>query len=620
MHTDLRAAVDRAIDKGDKNLALAGLHRLMSEAPSIANAQFVLDRASAVSDSGSRLRLRVAILRSCTVEPVVPMLRAAALLHGVNVDVWVGGFNSYAQELLDPDSGLDGFQPDVVILAVQTRDLVPQLWNTSEPIEASAGQALVNRTIRDIRDWIDAFRSRSHAHVVVQNFEVPDATALGILDSQSSTGQRGLVKELNSVLVGVANESTGVHVLDYDGLIARHGRRRWRDERKWLMARMPVAAECLMPLAQEYLRYLLPLAGRTAKALVVDLDNTLWGGVVGEDGADGIQVGPEYPGAGFQELQKAILAVRARGIVLAIASKNNSAEALEVLDRHPGMLLRSGDFASTRINWNEKAESLKEIAAELNIGVDSLAFLDDSSIERERIRLELPQVTVVELPADSMLYAQALLDCPELERLSLTDEDRARGRLYEEQRRRSELQQGSASLEGFLHSLEIEMEMREMDPDSLPRVSQLTQKTNQFNLTTRRYSEQELHALAADPSARVYQVRVRDRFGDNGIVGVAITRSADGFRAIDSFLLSCRVIGRTLETAMLAQIASDALDEGTLRLRGWFLSTRKNAPASEFYASHGFTLLESGDGASHWELDLEAHRPRCPEWIVCNSN
>jgi FkbH-like protein len=360
---------------------------------------------------------------------------------------------------------------------------------------------------------------------------------------------------------------------------------------------------------------LLPLSGRVAKALVVDLDNTLWGGVVGEDGLDGIQVGPEYPGAAYLALQRAIQALRHRGVLLAVASKNNPDEALDALDRHPGMLLRSGDFAALRINWNDKARSLREIAEELNIGVDSLAFLDDNPAEREQVRLELPEVTVVELPSDPMGYARALADCPVFERLSLTREDQQRGRLYEDQRQRADLQRASASLEDFLRSLEMEMSMGPVEPASVRRVAQLTQKTNQFNLTTRRYSEQEIDALASDPGARVYQVQVRDRFGDNGLVGVAITRRGADAWEIDTLLLSCRVIGRAVESAMLARLSDDARAAGATRLCGWFLPTAKNAPASDFYPSHGFSLLESSDGATRWEAGLGADRPRCPEWI-----
>jgi FkbH-like protein len=615
MHGDLHTAVDEAIERGNDSRALALLDQLLREMPTIANAQFVDYRLRAVPAAKPRVSIRLAILRSFTFEPVLPLLKAAALIHGLQLEIWLGGFNTYAQEMLDPESDLYKFEPDAVLLAVQARDVVPELWDCDKELDRTAAAASVERVLLGIREWIGTFRSHSKGHLVVQDFELPDAPSSGILDAQSSHGQTHNLQEINRRLRELSAEWYGVHVLNYDGLTARFGKRRWHDERKWLTARMPVAADCLMPLAQEYLRFLLPLAGVSAKVLVVDLDNTLWGGVLAEDGVQSLQVGTEYPGALYANLQRAILAVRRRGVLLAIASKNNESDALEALERHPGMLLRGRDFAAHRINWNDKAQSLREIATELNVGLDSLAFLDDSPIERDRIRLALPEVAVIELSADPTLWARSLRDCPLFERLSLSAEDRERDHLYSAQRQRTDLERRTASLDDFLRSLEMQMEMRELSPEAVTRVAQLTQKTNQFNLTTRRYSEQEIAGLAADASARVYQVRVRDRFGDNGIVGVAITRDLGGAWEIDTLLLSCRVIGRTIEKAILARIADDAATAGVNRLRGWFLATKKNQPSSSFYSDNSFSRVEWGDGASLWELDLRASRPVRPDWI-----
>lgn len=615
MPEDPRCAIDIAIERRDWARALALVERHFHESPSIGGAQFTIDRIRRIEDPRARTPMRLAILRSFTIEPVLPLLRAAGLLRGLDLEFWTGGFNTYAQDLLDPASGLLAFEPDAVLLAVQTRDLVPEIWDGFAELPPGAASDIVEDAAQRLGSWIEAFRSRANAHVVVQGLELPDAPTAGVLDAQSPGGQGEVVAELNRRLTALAARLPDVHVLDYDGLVARHGRRRWHDERKWLAARMPVSADCLAPLAEEYLRVLMPLAGRVAKVLVVDLDGTLWGGVVGEEGIEGIRIGSEYPDAAYPALQRAIRALRRRGVLLAVASKNDEDEALAALDRHPAMLLRSTDFAALRINWNDKAQSLCEIADELNVGLDSIAFLDDNPAERERVRLELPEVTVVELPPDPMQYARTLLDCPVFERLSLTDEDRRRGRLYADQRRRAELQRTAASLQDFLMSLEMQMAMGPAEPASLPRVAQLTQKTNQFNLTSHRYGEQQVRALAADPCARVYQVRLRDRFGDSGLVGVAITREAGQAWEIDTLLLSCRVIGRTIETAMLSRLSDDARASGVGRLWGWFLPTRKNAPASDFYPSNGFSQVESSDGARRWELDLRAGGPRRPEWI-----
>ena len=341
MPEDLRPAVDAAIERREWGRALALLERHLRDVPSIGGARFALGRLRAMEDPRERRRMRLAIVRSFTVEPVVPLLQAAALLRRLDLEVWVGGFNAYAQELLDPGGELDAFRPDVVLVAVQARDLVADLWDRFGELQPAAVEAAVGDAVDRLAGWIGAFRARSDAHVVLHSLELPDAPAGGLLDAQSPCGQAEAIREINRRLVALAGQLPGLVVLDYDALVARHGRRRWHDEHKWLTARMPVAADCLMPLAEAYLRALLPLAGLGAKVLVTDLDNTLWGGVLGEDGVDGIQVGQEHPGAAHLALQRALLALRRRGILLAIASKKDEDDAVATLDRHPAMLLRS---------------------------------------------------------------------------------------------------------------------------------------------------------------------------------------------------------------------------------------------------------------------------------------
>jgi len=364
------------------------------------------------------------------------------------------------------------------------------------------------------------------------------------------------------------------------------------------------------------MRLLAPLTGRIAKALVVDLDNTLWGGVIGEEGFNGIQLGPEYPGAAYVMLQRAILDLHRRGVILAVCSKNNAAEAMEAIQNHPHMLLRPEHFAAFRINWQDKASNLREIAAELNIGVDSLAFLDDNPSEREWIRTQLPAVSVIDLPDDVLGYAAALRECPIFERVTLLEEDRERGRHYTEQRLRGELQQSANSLEEFYTALRMVVRIGPATDVDCARVAQLTQKTNQFNLTTRRYSEPQIRAMMEDPAWRLYALRASDRFGDSGLVGVALVRRNAVDWEIDTLLVSCRVIGRTIETALLAFLCDAARRDGAARVCGWYFPTKKNAPAKDFYSSHGFTGAAEADAGSFWELDLlGGKRVATPAWI-----
>src|SRR5262245_32266126 len=566
------------------------------------------------------IQRRLAVLRSFTVEPVIPMLRAAAFVNGIDLNIQVGQFNAYVQEVLDQHSSLYNFAPDIVILAVQTRDLVPELWTRYTELTAPDVQEITDRVPTEFDHWIKTFRSHSNAHLILHTLETPHFPSQGVLDSQLSTRQVAAIQKINEEIQRLAAGHTGVYILDYDALIARHGRNRWHDERKWLTARMPIAADHLKDLVVEWLRFIHPIVGKTCKALVTDLDNTLWGGIIGEDGMEGISLGGEYPGAAFQAVQRVMLDLYQRGILLAICSKNNLSDAMEALEKHPGMLLKPEHLATWRINWSDKAVSLREIATELNIGVDSLAFLDDNPVERERIRFDLPEVTVLDLPDDAMEFARVLREAPVFERLTLSDEDKERGRYYAEQRQRLELERSASSLEDFFRSLRQEIEISSVTPATLTRVAQLTQKTNQFNLTTRRYSEQQIAKLANNPAWGVYTIRVKDRLGENGLVGVVITHDSEEFTEIDTFLLSCRVVGRTVETAILSFLIKESRVKGQMKLQGWFMPTKKNDLAKDFYAQHKFNAIEKNGCGTLWSLDLDQNDIVYPEWIQVTVN
>jgi FkbH-like protein len=329
---------------------------------------------------------------------------------------------------------------------------------------------------------------------------------------------------------------------------------------------------------------------------------------------NGIQLGREYPGAGYRALQRVLLDLHNRGILLAICSKNNEEEALAALN-HPEMLLRPEHFAAIYANWNAKHENLQHIANELNVGLDSLVFVDDNPAERQSIRLALPEVTVIDLPSDPMGYAKAVRECPLFERVTSSAEDRERSRYYVEQRQRRDVGKQMSSLEDFYRSLEQKVEIAPLSKDNLSRIAELIKKTNQFNLTTMRHSEAQIAAFGDDPNYDVYAVKVADRFGDNGLVGVCVTRRAGDASEIETFLLSCRVIGRTVETAILAFLAEEARARGLRRLDGWFRPTRKNKPAESVYPAHNFELREQTDAGSQWALDLSRATVECPPWI-----
>jgi FkbH-like protein len=611
---ELREQVEGCLAEGRWAQAHVRLGDFWRKEGRAAAANYVLSCYEKMKGHLSLVPTRIFFLRSMTVEPLVPILRSAALVEGIDATVQVGQFNSYAQEILDPASALYSFDPNIVVLAVQTRDIAPEIWDSYADLSEADAQAAVDCVIQAFAGWVRTFRERSNASVVIHNLEKP-AASLGVLETQRKAGQLAAIDQINAGLRSICSEHRGVHVLDYDALAAQHGRARWHDEGKWLMVRMPFAPDSMLPMVSAWLKFIHPLTGVICKVLAVDLDNTLWGGVLGEDGVDGLKLGVEYPGALYRGFQRAILDLYQRGVLLAVCSKNNHEEAMAALRNHPGMLLKPEHFAAFRINWQDKAQNLREIAAELNLGIDSVAFFDDNPVERELVRSEVPEVKVIAVPDHVRGYTQALRDCPFFERLTLLAEDHAKSKQYHDQRKRSELAQTTGSLEDFFRSLDQEVVIANVTPDSIARVAQLTQKTNQYNVTTRRYTEQQIAEFVSRPDCGVYSVGVKDRFGDNGIVGVLITRTEEDICEIDTFLLSCRVIGRTIETAMLGFLTDASKGRGANLLQGWFIPTKKNAPVKDLYSSHKFRPIASKNDATLWSLNLGEASIPFPEWI-----
>jgi FkbH-like protein len=615
---EFKQVVDTALADGDLAAAELALERLWRRHPGPANATFVLSRRAQLPPA--RTGARVALLRSCTVEPLVPILRAGAAVRGLDLDVEVGGYNTFAQELLDPASPVyTSWAPDVVIVIAPTRDVAPELWDGSVALEPERGREVADRVVSQFVGLASRFRNASAATLLVHGLDLPPVPALGIADSGLAGGQADTVRSVNERLATALGEIPGVHLMDYDGVVASTGRSSWYDERRMASVRMPFSTQSMVPLVDLWLRYLHPISGRVAKALVCDLDNTLWGGVVGEDGLDGLRLGADAAGIGYARLQRAILDVQRRGVLLGIASKNNPADVDEVFDRHPGMVLRREHFSASRVSWDDKASSLRSIATELNIGLDSIAFIDDNPSECALIRQALPEVIVIELDEPPAPGGNVIEGNPLFERLALSEEDRRRTDLYRQQHERAESAASVTSLDEYLESLGTWVEVAPMAPADLVRTAQLTQKTNQFNVTTRRYSEQEVLELADGDDGRVYVVRAGDRFGDHGTVGVAIVRVDAQRWNIDTLLLSCRVIGRGVETAMLATLCDEARRAGASEIVGTFIPTAKNAPASEVFAVNGFVRTADRDEGSDWVLDLDGSTVESPPWITLNT-
>jgi FkbH-like protein len=613
MQTDertLRAELLAALDAGDLPRSFLRSEALRAAAPA-AHARFLRRELARPERASLPLRpLRIALLSSFSTEFLHDPLCAAAFHDGIRLEIYQAGFATHRQEILDPASGLYAFRPDVLVLAVEGRSWLPGLYSG---FLASDTAPAIDAAAAEVRTLLETLRSRSDATVLVFNAAPPVWAELGVLDATVERGQRAATAAWNDRLRDACRAVKGAYVVDYAALVARHGWRNWYDDRMALYASAPVAAPMLPALADELAKFLRALAGRARKCLVVDLDNTLWGGVLGEDGVNGIRLGPQYPGNAYVALQEAILALRRRGVILAIASKNNPADVDEVFARHPAMVLRREHFAAAEIHWNPKGGSIAAIAQRLNIGLDHIAFLDDNPVECEHVRSTFPMVAVIQVPERPEEAVRALLERGLFDTLSFSDEDRRRGALYEQRDAAEALRASSASVEEFYGSLDMEVLFAPVQAENLERSAQLTQKTNQFNATTLRYTEAQVAERAADPSWACTTVRVKDRFGDNGIVGLSMARAEGGDLVIDTFLLSCRVIGRTIETAMLARLCEDARRLGAGGLRGRIVPTAKNAPARDLYERHGFA--RAAEGADEWRLDLARGAIAYPPWL-----
>ncbi|TME51075.1 MAG: HAD-IIIC family phosphatase [Chloroflexi bacterium] len=609
------------MDNVDTEETLDHYLRLIRDDRSARTALMVAPRLAALqqgSPPDPHAELRFALLGSGTLDQLRDCLAVGCYRDGWRPRIHLSGFDQYAQEMLVPASALYRFDPQVLILAVHPRQLFPVLHEYPFEITVSEREMAIEAGLDTVRQLLTAFRRQSQAVVILHNMVQPQHPALGIADWRDPFGQRAIFNEINMRMARLArDEFLGVHILDADAVQARCGKSRATDVRLWLAARLPWSETMLQELTTEHMRYLGAAFGRARKCLVLDLDGTLWGGVVGEDGVEGLKLGADAPGNAYVMFQREILRLWNRGVLLAICSKNDPDQAMAAF-RHPAMVLRESHFAAQRINWEPKPSNLRQIAAELDLGLDSMVFLDDNPVERAAVRAALPQVLCPDLPTDPAYYRQALVELSAFDTLAVTEEDLRRNAAYTARthRRRLEADNSDGSVESYLSKLETRVEITAASAGVLPRLAQLTQKTNQFNLTTRRYTETEIRALQSD-GAIVSALRVVDRFGDNGIVGlaIAVARSHDTWE-LDVLLLSCRVIGRDVESGLLSHVASAVRARGGARIQGWFLPTERNGPARDCYARHGFRLhTATTDGGELWEIGLETNPITVPSWI-----
>ncbi len=608
------------LDRGESAGAARSLRRIVDASEHFAHWQASASLLAKI-DTGTlpdcKRTARVAVLGSYTTTQYVPMLRLAGLRFGVAIDTYECAFGQYRQEILNPVSGLYAFQPDIIVIATHAGELaLPGFAH-------DASHAIEEELSRWTSLW-SAISSRTAARVIQHNFVRPLENPFGHLSTHLAGSRQSLIGALNVELARTAAGDEGrgnVSMLDCDALASRLGKQRWFDDRYWHLAKQAVSLEVLPVLAKHTTAVIAASMGLTKKCLVLDLDNTLWGGVIGEDGLAGIKLGAGVEGEAFVAFQRLIKSLGERGVILAVCSKNNEADALAPFESHPDMALKHDDFAMFVANWRPKPENLRSIARTLNIGVDSLVFVDDNPAEREVVRQQLPQVDVITLPADPTGYVRALGDYLGFETISFTAEDASKTMQYRARAEAASLQANAASLEEYYASLEMTAEVRPLDEMHLPRIEQLIGKTNQFNLTTRRHGMQQLRRFVHDPNCVHLYLKLRDRFADHGLVALMIAIRRGDALEIDTWLMSCRVIGRTVENAMLHELCLAAQARGCRVIRGTYIPTAKNEMVRDVFGRYGFEMIgRAEDGQTTlWEYDLARLGPVVNDYIALDN-
>jgi len=549
------------------------------------------------------VKVRVAILGGATTDVLKKFLHLFLLRDRIEAIFYESEYNRFYEDVLVDNSALRAFSPQFVVIHTSSRNLegMPPLGVSTEEAESRARIEVG----RFVAMW-DRLATDFSCTVIQNNFDPPAQSGASHLATVLPGGTQSYIARLNAALASAAHARRGVLIHDIALLSATLGLDRWHSPEHWYAFKLATSLDGAIASAHSTSRLIGASLGKTRKCLVLDLDNTLWGGVIGDDGLSGLKLGKDSTqGEAYGDFQRYCLELKQRGILLAVASKNDDANAKEGFS-HPDSVLKLEDFSAFVANWGTKDESLRTIAHELNIGLDSLVFIDDNPAERALVREQLPEVAVPEIGTNVALYPSFIERGGYFERSSLSQEDLDRAGYYAANRQRETESAGFASYSEYLESLQMRAEIAPFSETYLERITQLANKTNQFNLTTRRFSIAEIRELAASPRHVTLYGRLADRFGDNGLVSLLIAERKDDELHIDTWLMSCRVLKRDFELAMFDTLVARARELGVNSVVGYYFKTAKNDMVSEHFANLGFTLVESASDGSRslWRFDL----------------
>lgn len=565
--------------------------------------------------------IKVAFLSNHTIDLLPNYLSLYSALENIKLDSYVGPYNQYFQEFLTESSGLMRFDADVIYLDLSVTYLSPKINYNFLQLDDTEKENELNFVADSILKLADLAKEKTNATLLVANFVQPSYSKAGIADFQLGYGEVEWYARLNLKLIEMFRDDTRVFVVDKNNVLSRTGKLASSTPKMRYIAKMELNENALPELSSELIRYLKAVKGMAKKCLVLDLDNTLWGGVVGEDGVDGLKIGKGYPeGEVFYDLQSYYQSLKQRGVILAIASKNNAKDAEDVFHEKQDMPLSLDDFAVQKISWDTKNRSIEEIASTLNIGKDSIVFVDDNPVERELVKSTLAEVAVPDLPDDATGYLSVLQEKNYFEKLFITNDDINKLEQYKQNTHRAELKSETGDINEFLSNLGTVLNVEVANSKHLPRVHQLFTKTNQFNVTTQRYDIGDVEKFINDGEWDLLLFSVADNFGDMGIIGLTLVDINSEIANIDSFILSCRAMGRGVEIAVMNILKNRYLLNGTAdSISARYIKSQKNKPVEKLFDQQGFLLEKNSSVGNEKRYVLnkeDAEISACPDMQI----
>jgi len=560
--------------------------------------------------------LKFAVLSNHTLDLLPTYLSVLCSQDNLKLSSYVAPFNQYFQELLLDTSGLLQFNPELIYLDLSIPNLSPYIHQKFLELDSDTKEAELNNVIEAIENVASLALKNTDSYILISNFVQPPYTQAGIADYKLDYSETEWYLKLNLKLIELFRKENRIFILDKSRLTSKVGSESLSSTKMYYLAKMEFNEKGLQYLAQEILRYIIAIKGLTKKCLFLDLDNTLWGGVVGEDGIDGIKVGKGYPeGEVFYALQAYFKTLKQRGIILALASKNNPQDAEDAFKIKDDMPLTWSDFAINRINWQPKPQNISEMIQSLNIGKDSAVFLDDNPVERGLVNEMLPEIKVPELHNDPTTYLETVQSLHYFEKLFITQDDTIKAEQYKQNAKRDGLRYEIGDMIAFLAKLGTVLTISKANTSHIKRIHQLFSKTNQFNVTTKRYNTSDIELFIKDSDYEINVFSVSDNFGDLGIIGLVLTRLDKDVVVVDSFILSCRAMGRGIETAVMNVLKNKYLVAGAFeKIIAMYIPTKKNIPVLDFFNEQGFTVLNHHeDNSTCYELvNVNAELLDCP--------